>query len=280
MQNSNNRQILKEAIARSKQDYYRYEPYFKRGTDIPSWQWEFLRAIDGHDGRIAVGANRIGKSEQGAYECNLAIMNDHPLRKYPNSGIGWVVGLDYNLIESIDLPMFEKFMPESIKSSPSKFYAKDMMWNIITPKGEWQVWFKSSEAGREKFQGQKVDFIWFDEEPKKINIFNECMMRLIDNMGIWWMTATPILGTKWLKDLCVASENFSCTGGMMDNPYLPLEKVKREAAKLSEEERDVRIYGRYVLFGGKPVFKMSILNKMIAQLEKEIPAETGLLRVA
>ncbi len=276
----NNRGVLQEAITRSKQEYYRYEPYFKRGTDIPSWQWEFLRAIDGNDGRIAVGANRIGKSEQGAYECNLAVMNDHPLRKYPDSGIGWVVGLDFNLIQSIDLPMFEKFMPRSISSSPSKFYAKDMMWNIITPKGEWQIWFKSSEAGREKFQGQKVDWIWFDEEPKKTNIFNECMMRLIDNSGIWWMTATPILGTKWLKDLCNAQENFSCTGGMMDNPYLPLEKVKKEGAKLSEEEYDVRILGRYVLFGGKPVFKMKVLNDMIKQLEDETPAETGILVAA
>jgi len=239
-----------------------------------------LRAIDGYDGRIAVGGNRIGKTMAGAYECNLAIMNDHPLRKYPDSGLGWVVGLDYNQIESVDLPMFESLMPESIKSPPSKFYAKNMMWNIITPKGEWQVWFKSSEAEVDKFSGSKVDFIWFDEEPKKIKIFNECMMRLIDKNGIWWLTGTPIRGTKWLKDLCNQPYNFDCTGGMMDNPYLPLEKVNTEGAKLSEEEYDVRILGRYVLFGGKPVFKMKILNDMIALLDKEIPAETGLLRVA
>lgn len=275
-----NRGVLSEAIARSKQEYYRYEPYFKRGTNIPSWQWEFLRAIDSHDGRIAVGANRIGKSEQGAYECNLAVMNEHPAKKFADSGIGWIVGLDFNMIQSVDLPMFEKFMPKAIMSSPSKFYAKDMMWNIITPKGEWQVWFKSSEAGREKFQSAKVNWIWFDEEPKKINIFNECMMRLIDLSGIWWMTATPLLGTKWLKDMCNQPYNFSCTGGMADNPYLPLEKVEKEAAKLSEEERDVRIYGRYVLFGGKPVFKMKILNDMIKQLEDETPAETGILVAA
>ncbi len=267
-------------IARSKQEYYRYEPYFKRGTDIPSWQWEFLRAIDGYDGRIAVGGNRIGKTQQGAYECNLAIMNEHPIRKYPDSGIGWVVGVEGKIVKSVVLPMFGMMMPKSIYSPPSKYYVQDNMWNIITPRGEWQVWFKSYEAGREKFQGSKLDWIWFDEEPKKTDIFNECMMRLIDNEGIWWMTATPVLGTKWLKDLCNAQENFSCTGGMMDNPYLPLEKVKKEGAKLSEEEYDVRILGRYVLFGGKPVFKMKVLNDMIKRLEDEISAETGILVAA
>lgn len=238
-------------------------------------------AASNFSGRVALGANRIGKTQEGAYECVLAICNEHPARKFPSSGMGWIVGIDYKKILDPDLPMFNEFMPKHIKpeNSQSKFYVKDMMWLIETPNGEWKVFLKSSEASVDSFSASKLDWIWFDEEPKKNAIFNECMMRLIDNRGVWWMTATPILGTIWLKKLSEREDVYSCTGGMMDNPYLPLEKVEEEAAKLSEEERDVRIYGKYVLFGGNPVFRpISVLNNDLKRIDGEIPAETGIIK--
>ncbi len=238
-------------------------------------------AAGDYSGRVALGGNRIGKTKSGAYECMLAITNEHPCRNYPTSGMGWIVGIDYKKILDPDLPMFNEFMPKHIKSEncQSKFYVKDMMWLIETPNGEWKVFLKSSEASVDSFSASKLDWIWFDEEPKKNAIFNECMMRLIDNRGVWWMTATPILGTIWLKKLSEREDVYSCTGGMMDNPYLPLEKVEEEAAKLSEEERDVRIYGKYVLFGGNPVFRpISVLNRDLKRIEDDVPAETGTIK--
>ena len=45
-----------------------------------------------------------------------------------------------------------------------------------------KIWFKSCEAGREKFQGSSLDFVWFDEEPPE-DIYNECKMRVLDKNG-------------------------------------------------------------------------------------------------
>ena len=234
-------------------------------------------AAGDHTGRVVLAGNRTGKSEQGAYECNLAIQNEHPCRQFPKSGIGWVVGLDFTMIDSVDLPLFQKFMPREVRSM-SRWRAQSKVWEIRTPKGgEWLIYFKSTDSGTEKFQSAKVDWIWFDEEPKKTNIFSECETRLIDNDGVWWMSATPIRGTKWLKDLSLRKDVYSCTGGMLDNPYLPKDKVLAFGETLTPEEYDVRILGLYVLFGGKPVFEIRELNRLMDIVRKEIPAEEGWL---
>jgi phage terminase large subunit-like protein len=168
----------------------------------------------------------------------------------------------------IGLPKFEKFLPKHYQVHYNK---QDRIWECGHGDRYWQIFFKSSDSGRTKFQGAEVDFIWFDEEPQKTEIFNECMMRLIDREGIWWMTATPVLGTAWMKSISEQEGVLATYGSMWDNPYLPEEEVKREAAKLPEEERLVRIEGQYIVFGGKPVFRTYIkeLNQRLQNLKKE-----------
>lgn len=204
----------------------------------------------------------------GAYEVCLAITGKHPYRQYPKEGLCWVVGLDFNMVRDIDLPKFEKFLPKQFDSGFSK---ADRIWECEGEGRHWRVQFKSSDSGRAKFQGAKVDCIWFDEEPDKIEIFNECMMRLIDRRGVWWMTATPILGSAWLKALSEQDDVYMTTGTMWDNPYLPEAEIRREAEKLPEEERLVRIEGQYIVFGGRPVFRSYIqaLNQRLQALKKE-----------
>jgi phage terminase large subunit-like protein len=179
----------------------------------------------------------------------LAVTGKHPCREYPPKGKLWVV------------------------------HKADNIWHIEGEGRQWQVQFKSSDAGRAKFQGEAVDGIWFDEEPLKIDIWTECMRALIDRGGNWWMTATPILGSAWLKALSEKPDVFVTTGAMWDNPYLPLDEVKREAADLSEDERLVRIEGQYIVFGGSPVFNIRILTKMIDGLRQDVPTSTGTLEV-
>jgi phage terminase large subunit-like protein len=272
-----NKQLAQQILERSRELFYRYEPYFNRRDGKPGWQWEFLAAANDYSGRIAVAANRTGKSDQGAYECVLAITGKHPFRKFPKIGKGWIVGLDYNMVRDINLPKFNKMLPRNFTIN-SDFNKSDKIWYIKGEGREWTIQFKSSDSGREKFQGDAVDFIWFDEEPSKTDIFSECMMRLIDRAGIWWMTATPVNGTAWLKAQIERDDVFDITAAMWDNPYIPLEEIKKKAAELSEDELAVRIEGKYIVFGGNPVFNIRILNKMLADMKHDIPALIGTLR--
>lgn len=272
-----NKQFAQQTLERSRELFYKYEPYYNRRDGKPGWQWKFLAAANDYSGRIAIGGNRIGKSDQGAYECVLAITGKHPYRTFPAKGKGWIVGLDYNMVRDVNLPKFNKLLPRNYTVN-STFSKSDNIWYITGEGREWIVQFKSSDSGPAKFQGDAVDFIWFDEEPYKTDIFNECMMRLIDTAGIWWMTATPVNGTAWLKAKTEEDDVFVTSGAMWDNPYIPLAEVQKKSDKLGEEEQLVRIEGQYIVFGGNPVFNMRILNKMLADIKHDEPVSIGTLR--
>ena len=222
-------------------------------------------AAGSYKGRIALGGNRIGKSVLGAYECVLAITGKHPCRKYPESGEGWIVGLDNAMIRDIDRPLFEGFLPQRYKT---RFYKQDNIWVCYGDGREWKIGFKSTEMGSDKFQGAKIDWIWFDEEPKRTLIFNEACTRLIDTAGNFWLTATPIRGTAWLKELSEREDIFTTFAGMRENPHIPIDEVEAFARTLSEDERDVRIEGRYVTFGGNPVFPGKLIREWMERIEQ------------
>jgi phage terminase large subunit-like protein len=263
---------MAEVLKRSQEPFYSYEPYYNRRGGEKGWQWKFLAAAGDYKGRIALGGNRIGKSDQGAYESWLAISGLHPYRKFPASGKGWIVGLNFNMVRDINLPKFEKFMPSSYRLN-STFNKQDKIWWIEGEGRSWKIQFKSADSGRRIFQADDVDWIWFDEEMPE-EIWAECMQRLIDRRGIWWMTATPIMGTAWLKAKTQEEGIFTTYGAMWDNPYLPQEEIELNAKNLSEEERKVRVEGKYIIFGGKPVFDVLSLTRLLGELDEKHP--TGL----
>jgi phage terminase large subunit-like protein len=53
--------------------------------------------------------------------------------------------------------------------------------------------FMSYEQGRSKFQGDTVDFIWFDEEPDE-EVYAEGLTRTVATGGMVFITFTPLLG--------------------------------------------------------------------------------------
>lgn len=59
--------------------------------------------------------------------------------------------------------------------------------------GESLIAFKSYEQGREKFQGETLHFVWFDEEPP-LEIYTEGLTRTNTTRGIVYLTFTPLQG--------------------------------------------------------------------------------------
>ena len=55
------------------------------------------------------------------------------------------------------------------------------------------IGLKTYASGREKFQGETLDFVWFDEEPPA-DIYTEGLTRTNVGNGPVWMTLTPLLG--------------------------------------------------------------------------------------
>ncbi len=53
--------------------------------------------------------------------------------------------------------------------------------------------FKSYDQGRRKWQGETLDFVWFDEEPPD-DIWIEGKTRTNATGGLVWLSFTPLLG--------------------------------------------------------------------------------------
>src|SRR5215831_8986651 len=55
------------------------------------------------------------------------------------------------------------------------------------------IGLKTYQSGREKFQGEQLDFVWFDEEPT-LDIYTEGLTRTNVGNGPVWLTFTPLMG--------------------------------------------------------------------------------------
>lgn len=113
--------------------------------------------------------------------------------------------------------------------------------------------FKSYEMGREKWQGDTLDFVWFDEEPPE-DIYSEGLTRTNATNGMAFMTFTPLLGMS-----AVARRFFQERNPSRHLTQMTIEDVlhytpeQREAilAGYPEHEREARAKGIPMMGSGR-----------------------------
>lgn len=117
------------------------------------------------------------------------------------------------------------------------------------------VAFKSYDQGREKFQAETIDVVWFDEEPP-LEIYMEGLTRTNATKGFAMITFTPLMGmsntvSRFMLTPPSDSEIVMMTIDDVEH-YTPEEK-QRIIDSYPEEERDARTKGVPV-FGSGRVF--------------------------
>jgi len=127
-----------------------------------------------------------------------------------------------------------------------------------------RIGFKSADQGREKFQGASLDFVWFDEEPPQ-DVYEECLMRVMDRKGEIWGTMTPLKGRTFVYDEIYLNkrqnkEIWSITMEWADNPYLDKDEIELLTGAFDQESVESRRYGKFSNEGGLvyPEFDESI----------------------
>lgn len=213
--------------------------------------------------RWVFGGNRSGKTECGAVETVWLARGIHPYRaNRPNINC-WVVSLSQQVQRDVAqqkvLYYLDKSWIEDIvmvtgsKSSP-EYGVIDyiVIHNVLG--GTSKIAFKSCEAGRDKFQGASLDFVWFDEEPPQ-DIYEECRMRVLDKSGHLFGTMTPLKGLTWVYDEIYLNKHNSSEVWCefmewADNPYLSQKEVEAFTDSLSSEMLESRRYGRFTSSGG------------------------------
>ena len=208
--------------------------------------------------RWVFGGNRSGKTECGAVECIWMLRGNHPYRQKRKNVFGWAVSLSQQVQRDVAQAKILSYLPKSWiaditmlsgrKDSPASGVIDQIkirnVWGGISTLG-----FKSCDQGREKFQGSSLDFVWFDEEPPR-DIYEECLMRIMDKRGDIFGTMTPLKGRTFIYDEIYLNhrKNPEVWHEFMnweDNPYLSKKEAKLLENALDATSLDARKYGKF-----------------------------------
>lgn len=208
--------------------------------------------------RWVFGGNRSGKTECGAVETVWLARGIHPYRKNKPNLSAWIVSLSQavqrevaqqKVLYYLDPTWIEDVvMLNGSKGSPAHGVIDYILVKNVFG-GTSKIAFKSCEAGREKFQGTSLDFVWFDEEPPK-DVYDECKMRILDRRGHLFGTMTPLKGLSWVYDEIYlnrhnSKEVWHIFMEWADNPYLSADEVREMTASMSDDMLESRRYGRF-----------------------------------
>lgn len=256
-----------------------YRPYTK--------QIQFHNAGAAHRERLFMAGNQLGKTLAGGFEAAYHATGIYPPnwagKRFDKANVGWAAGVTGETIrDSVQRVLMGRqtdigtgSIPKSkiINWSPSRGVANLM--DTIEVKhvggGTSQITLKSYEKGREKWQAETLDWVWFDEEPDE-DIYIEGLTRTNATKGVVWMTFTPLKGMSSVvkKFLLEPSPDRHVTSMTIEDAehYTPEERA-RIIASYPEHEREARAKGVPVLGSGR-VFP--ITEESIRETQPEIPS--------
>src|SRR5882672_313320 len=110
--------------------------------------------------------------------------------------------------------------------------------------------FKTYEMGRKAFQGEAVDEVWIDEDPKDDAVYGECLARLTTTRGKVVVTMTPMLGlspvrkrfkirTDGTAEILMTIDDCAVSRG----GHIPDQDIPQIVARYKEHQRATRAYG-------------------------------------
>jgi phage terminase large subunit-like protein len=115
-----------------------------------------------------------------------------------------------------------------------------------------QLSFKSYERGREKWQGETLDMVWFDEEPPE-DIYSEGLARISAKRGMVFMTFTPLMGMSDVVRRFYQDESPDRARVQMsidDAEHISPEDRASIIAGYPEHEREARVRGTPMMGSG------------------------------
>lgn len=245
--------------------------------------------------RLLVAGNQLGKTLAGSFEAAM-----HLTGKYPDwwDGVrfnaataGWAASVTSQstrdtvqrmllgrpgewgtgAIPAIDIIDIKR--SQAVADSVDTVTVKHISGGIS------RLTIKTYDQGRERWQGETLNFVWFDEEPP-MAIYSEGLTRTNATHGIVWMTFTPLLGMsdtvkRFLIDKSPGTHVTSMTIEDAEH-YTPAERAAI-IASYPAHEREARANGVPTLGSGRifPIAEEDIRETAIP-LPKHWPRICGI----
>lgn len=264
---------LKEILAglealdyrRTYQQFFDFRPYAR--------QKEFLDAGARFSERLLIAGNQNGKTHVGAYEaaCHMTGLypDDWKGRRFDKPTRGWIAGETSLVVRDVqqkklcgepgvDAAFGTGMIPKDLfVDKPSLARGITDAYDTIQVRhvsgGVSVARFKSYEQGRQKFQGETLDWLWFDEEPP-MDIYSEGLTRTAATRGICFMTFTPLQGPTDVVNRFLDEPSpyrHAITMTIEDAEHIPPDEKARLIASWPAHEREARAQGVPMLGSGR-----------------------------
>ena len=230
--------------------------------ELYSKHMDFFSAGSHYRERLFRAANRVGKTEAGAYEIAL-----HLTGLYPS----WWTGKRFESITNcLAAGETGKLVRDSIQEKllgPPGSYGTGMIPKDLIQEqrpragiadafdtvrvshvkgGSSILQFQSYDQGREAFQATARDVVWFDEEPP-LTIYSEGLTRTMTTGGIVMTTFTPLKGMSdtvmFLEKKALDKKISVITASWDDAPHLDEDSKKEMLEAYPPHQRDARSKG-------------------------------------
>tara|TARA_R110000737_G_scaffold279612_2_gene286325 strand:- start:1651 stop:3078 length:1428 start_codon:yes stop_codon:yes gene_type:complete len=241
--------------------------------------------------RLFMAANRVGKSEAGAYELTCHLTGLYPSwwegRRFTKPVECWAVGtnsqttrdiVQAKLLGSVQMPGTGMVPSHLIASTISSRGLPGALEGAVirhVSGGESLLGLKTYEQGRQSFEGTSKDVIWCDEEPPAA-CYTEMLYRTVTTKGILMVTFTPLQGMSdvvkgFLEPETDVAADFKTfiQAGWKDVPHLDAEEQRALMATTPPYQIAARTEGEPSLGSGAiyPIAEREILVPTM-----EIPA--------
>lgn len=258
--------------------------YYSSEDDREAYQSHLnvFRAGNDFRERCFFGGNRVGKSHSGSYEMTLHLTGQYPEwwkgYRFDRPVRCWAAGetrdATRDIVQdklfgpphAIGTGMIPKDCILTIRKRSGTPDALDTV-QVKHVAGTSTIQFKSFAEGREGFQGQRIEFIWLDEEPS-MAIFQECLMRTAktsehEQPGRMLLTLTPMKGLSdvanhFLTDgrMVEEGDRYATQVGWDDVPHLSEREKAELMLSIPKHQRDARSKG-YPSLGAGAVYTYS-----------------------
>ena len=239
--------------------YFWNTPEKRAGYDR---QLEFLEATAYNRETCLMAANRVGKSETGAFAVSTWLTGDYPEwwkgRRWNRPVNVLVAGETGKLVrDSVQAKLLGKIGEIGTGLIPKENImlcrpkagiadAVDMVKVKHKSGGESLLQFMSYDQGRAAFQATERDVVWEDEEPP-LDVHSENLIRTMTTNGLVIMTFTPLMGVSEtvlsLHDKAAKGHACVLTATWDDAPHLTEEAKKQLFDSLPPYQRDARSKG-------------------------------------
>ena len=178
-----------------------YRPYKK--------QLEFHEAGARHRERLLMAGNQLGKTLAGGFEAAMHATGRYPDlwtgKRFDRPTVGWACGVTGEVVRDT----VQKILVGRVGQEGTGAIPKDAIAELVSARGIPElldtikvkhvsgghsiIGLKTYASGREKFQGETLDWVWFDEEPPA-DIYTEGLTRTNVGANPVWVTFTPLQG--------------------------------------------------------------------------------------